>query len=791
MVRATGATRHAANQGEQNMATFIGTDGNDTLIGTPGDDLLRGLLSSDTLIGGAGNDTLDGGRRPGDFDFDVDNDEASYAGETRNVYADLSMGRATVGSDTDTLISIEALRGGEGDDTLVGDDNNNVLNGGNGNDLLRGGGGTDLFIASSGADTLDGGSGDRDWVWYTDFTSALIIDLHTGTARFGQTTQTLTSVEVIFGGQGDDQIKLAETGTAAFGDGGNDLLTAGDKGAQLTGGDGDDTLVGGPANDTLNGGNGRDQMQGGGGDDNFGITTDGDTVDGGAGFDTLSLYAGKYGTPVSYFNMVTGEYVQGNVSGRVVLRSIESVIDGRQIIGDASANYLSGTRVSGGGGNDTLRGSVIDYLDITAPITANFRQGDTGLSSGSVTFAGQTDTIEFFEAMLSGSGNDVITAPTAQVGLGNTINGGAGDDRLTAYVTRGGPGNDTLQGDQAWYDEASGPVFVTLADGRASGADGQDVLIGVRRVLGSPFADELIGDDRDNDLSGGIGNDLLVGGAGNDSLNGGVGNNTLRGGPGDDVLSAEAGSLLQGDEGDDRLFAARASTLEGGAGNDSLFGNGASLLSGGEGDDVISTSGGGNTVDGGAGIDQWVAFFPPSIITLTHANANDLQVVIRYSSVSSPTTVNEDQVNNVERFIFNDACIAFGERAIDVAKVAFALWNPAIAPSTTLFGKGIDWYDQGRSYRELIDFALTYYVNYSDQQFAQNLVNNVPSTRTAADVLALMAGHGGAQAGRAFVAQLYADDAANMANIELAGFKTKGIGCALLFGTEVLFDGAQ
>ena len=54
--------------------------------------------------------------------------------------------------------------------------------------------------------------------------------------------------------------------------------------------------------------------------------------------------------------------------------------------------------------------------------------------------------------------------------------------------------------------------------------------------------------------------------------------------------------------------------------------------------------------------------------------------------------------------------------------------------STTLFGKGIDWYDQGRSYDELIAYALTYFSDLSDTQLAQKLAAQgkpSPSTPSA------------------------------------------------------------
>ncbi|WP_177413993.1 calcium-binding protein [Pseudomonas tructae] len=85
------------------------------------------------------------------------------------------------------------------------------------------------------------------------------------------------------------------------------------------------------------------------------------------------------------------------------------------------------------------------------------------------------------------------------------------------------------------------------------------------RGSASELADELFGDEQNNTLSGGGGDDLLVGLAGDDQLFGGAGNDRLVGGAGAD--------RLEGGQGNDRL--------EGGGGADTyLFGRG-------DGQDVI------------------------------------------------------------------------------------------------------------------------------------------------------------------------------------------------------------
>jgi Ca2+-binding RTX toxin-like protein len=63
------------------------------------------------------------------------------------------------GDDIEVVAGAAEIRGGEGDDTLVGADKADRLQGGAGNDLLRGGAADDLLESESGSDTLVGGQG--------------------------------------------------------------------------------------------------------------------------------------------------------------------------------------------------------------------------------------------------------------------------------------------------------------------------------------------------------------------------------------------------------------------------------------------------------------------------------------------------------------------------------------------------------------------------------------------------------------------------------------------------------
>ncbi|MFM7556270.1 MAG: integron integrase, partial [Verrucomicrobiota bacterium] len=123
-----------------------GSTGNDLLVGDGTGNVLRGHVGVDVLDGGAGNDTAD----------------YAYLGTgvtvTLNSAATATV-TATPVTDIDTLISIENVRGGLGNDLLVGDGANNVLRGNAGNDFLDGQGGNDtadyFYLSSALTATLN------------------------------------------------------------------------------------------------------------------------------------------------------------------------------------------------------------------------------------------------------------------------------------------------------------------------------------------------------------------------------------------------------------------------------------------------------------------------------------------------------------------------------------------------------------------------------------------------------------------------------------------------------------
>ncbi|WAP68664.1 calcium-binding protein [Jiella pelagia] len=570
-------TLNGSHEGDT-MGGYAGNDvlyglgGADYLAGGDGDDLLYGDEDDDTLAGGAGADRMSGG---------TGIDGASYFSSSSGVTVSLATGVGSGGdAEGDFLLKIENLEGSQFADIFTGDDGANSLRGRNGNDLLIGGGGADSIFGDGGADRIAGGAGadiifggigndlivggadgdtiqgdagndrfvadadgandtydggvDIDTMDYSTMTAGLTINLVTGTATSAQIgTDTLVSIERIFGGSSNDAILGNATTLLLSGNGGGDILTGGSGNNVIFGGLGDDRLRGLGGNDILIGGLDEDDLDGGAGNDTFLADADAanDSYHGGADIDTMDFAAMTAGLTV---NLVTGTATSSQI-GADKLVSVERILGGSSndaILGNATTLLLSGN-----GGGDIL----------------------TGGSGNNVIFGGLGD-----DRLRGLGGNDILIGGLDE----DDLDGGAGNDTFLADADGandrydGGANIDTMD-----FSAMTAGLTVNLVVQTATSTQiGSDSLESIERVLGGEGNDAIFGNANTVFLSGNGGADILTGGTGNNSLFGGLGNDILRGMGGNDFLNGAVG--------DDRL--------EGGAGNDIfVFGNGF-------GDDVVT-----------------------------------------------------------------------------------------------------------------------------------------------------------------------------------------------------------
>ena len=412
------------------IAADSAMDSDDTLSGGVGDDSMRGAFGADSLAGNAGNDTLVGG---------VGDDVSGrlYAPEDTLSGGDGNDSLIAGNTETDSEQSINELRGGAGNDTLVGSAAD-LLSGGDDNDLIRvndvgrgfsratvaGDAGIDrLVLASLGA----GG--------FNAFLQLTGVDSFELRVASGPLPEAFLDTSSILIATGIEAIQIGDAFAAAAT--GND---------SLAGGIGDDFLNGGTGADTLEGNDGNDTLIGG----SDAPAAELNLLSGGAGNDELRLLGG-------------GQADGGTGNDLLILG-------------------LAGGVALGGAGNDTLR---MDLSAATAAVEAEgFGDGSGFVAVGFPGVFTDFDEIErmeitgsgFADSLTGGAGADTLrggggTDSLAGGNGGDLLDGGDGADTLN-----GGAGNDTLIGG-AGADRLTGG---TNADSfRYLGpADGGDIIVG-------------------------------------------------------------------------------------------------------------------------------------------------------------------------------------------------------------------------------------------------------------------------------------------------------------------------
>jgi Ca2+-binding RTX toxin-like protein len=170
------------------------------------------------------------------------------------VTIDLALGGAqnTRGAGTDTLTSIEDLSGSRFGDTLLGNAVANAITGDAGNDVIRSADEKDILDGEAGNDILEGGNGNDavnggsgiDRASYTSAVAGVTVNLaRTGPQNtVGAGTDTLTSIENLFGSALNDALRGSAEANQLMGAGGDDILQGRGEADTLTGGGGADVF---------------------------------------------------------------------------------------------------------------------------------------------------------------------------------------------------------------------------------------------------------------------------------------------------------------------------------------------------------------------------------------------------------------------------------------------------------------------------------------------------------------------------------------------------------------------
>ncbi|MDD3019166.1 MAG: Ig-like domain-containing protein, partial [Comamonas sp.] len=423
--------------GDAGNDTIDGKAGNDTILGGAGNDTITGGTGSDTLTGGAGADSITGADGTDTVSYaDVTDATAHSLSGVAGVAVNLSAAEiapetiatamggtivlgggdgaagaalaagtagylataagdstAAMGTNRDTLATIENIEGSALGDYLVGDATANKIDGGAGNDVILGNDGNDVLIGGAGNDTLTGGTGND------SLTGGLGVDTFTITTTTAD-TDTITDwgdgADVLAGTAIEGQtlkVTIADTSATAFD--ATAAFTAHGV-VSVSGGAASDSITGGANNDTLDGGDGDDMLNGGDGDDTLSGAAGNDTLTGGLGADTFTITSTAADT---------------------------DTITDWGVGGDGHADVLAGEAFAG----QTLIVTIADNS------TTAFSAATAFATKGVVHVTGG----EALDTITGGGGNDTLVGG----GGGDSIQGGAGADTIT-----GGTGSDLLTG---------------------------------------------------------------------------------------------------------------------------------------------------------------------------------------------------------------------------------------------------------------------------------------------------------------------------------------------------------
>ena len=568
-------------QGGTGDDTLIGGDGADSLEGGDGNDRIRAGAGNDTLRGGSGVDSYYGGAGDDLIDASIANPDGSWSawvvpGEGSNTIVgnqslwysgygisisysqDLSgTGGVIIVANTDGSGTVTSRNAGVVNDTFTfvnnfeGSDGADHITAANNPDVVWQGyrpmAGDDTVIGSIYWDELsynEGNTGSGVTVnfaqgtatdQYGDTDTFSNIDSVLGTAYGDEFTGSESIGYISYRGlAGDDTIRGTdsedrvdyfrdtryggssgvtvnlETGVATDGFGNTDTLIKID---HVNGTAYDDRLIGSSARNVFRPYGGDDYVDGGSQEvyNKFTSST----------FDLVMYADSKSPIVIDLKN----EVATGNDIGADTLKDIEMVI------GSAHDDLIKGSDrpvseiFRPGDGDDTVYGGTSGGSDFANDMV-DFRGASSGVT---VVFDTTRGTAS------GGSGNDIFYEIEGVIGseFGDSITGGATDDVIGGYR-----GNDTLDGGAGtdilaliWDDNGS----VDLARGVFTGLDGSiDLISNFENVNGSNGADEIIGDDKENEFNAMEGNDTLRGAGGADLLRGAGGDDSIDGGDGTD-----------------------------------------------------------------------------------------------------------------------------------------------------------------------------------------------------------------------------------------------------------------
>ena len=506
----TGSGANAFNSDRvQNIENFVGGSGNDTINGSAGNNSLSGGAGNDTfnytvtttgLVVTSGRDFVDGGTTALDINSrDIGSDtfvlNGSAVAETFKIMtraAAITAGITGLNATTEIVVTrqagnavlatnflnlavvaeldnIEEIRVNTLDVT-ANNANGGLDSGLNGGDRIQilGAFGTSTNATTSlnfSTITINGGANDTVDISGLESDHRIVFN---GAASPNQIIGNLRPQDVVhYGSSG-------ETDQGSGGSGGDEVVAPPPPPAPPA--PADLTLIGDDTANLLTGGAGNDTALGRGGDDMITTGSGDDFVDGGAGGDTIMAGAGN-------------DIVMGQDGGDVIFGG-----DGNDMItggnGDDTAFGGAGDDTfvaTANDGSDSYHGDAgVDTLDMSAVmanITANLGSGLAGWA----TAGGVTDQLYSIENIITGGGNDTITASGAVNMIDVGTHSGAGHDTVVFHAASDANGDTILNFEAGDKIDVSGFMGGTINLVNGTTAAAGQIAVSFENVGGENF----------------------------------------------------------------------------------------------------------------------------------------------------------------------------------------------------------------------------------------------------------------------------------------------------------------
>ena len=530
------------------MKNIIATNESDTLTGNSADNSIYGLSGDDTFFATDGNDTYDGGD-------EVNGDWVDYSHATSKIISDLDLGSTSKGinGSSDGLNSIEHIKTGNQDDTIIGSSSDNTVIANGGDDTITSNDGDNIFFADD--VTTATNDSDQDTIRYDfeDTGSGVSVDLSsdgtTGSATnaYGK-TDTLYNFENVVGSANSDIIVGSNADNSILGGAGDDVIT---------GGAGVDSLLGASGNDTFKFTNaefGTDaKVLGGDNDDTIEITDAATIID--SDFVNVGSVESIVLSSDNTHSVTLG--TNANTTGITSVDATDAISSSVNIDASAMTNDMtiktsnasdyvklgSGTDiVNTYASNDTIEYTHASYVDNGVGDPSDTI--DAGLGTDTL-FINSAEDYSFIDPTIDLAGIEHLKfyqgASDQKVSIIS--------DNLNEFTTFEGNAGQT---NTIEIDTTASVSDVDLTTGKTL-TNIQNTIIDVTVGTGSEVTgntdtnDTITGNSANDTLSGLGGNDILTGNGGSDTFLDGAGNDVISGGSHDDLVQFSTTNLNSSD----------------------------------------------------------------------------------------------------------------------------------------------------------------------------------------------------------------------------------------------------